>query len=491
MQLRRLTLLTAAVSLAFATAGIGAPGSTRAAEEPAPLVAVDPGHGGRDIGAVGEANGRTLVEQELTLVLARRLAELLRAGGYRTLLTRSDEASANRGRDVNGDGVVDLADDLQARVDAANAAGAAVLVSVHFNGSTDHALRGPGAYYSPDRPFAARSRALAQQVMAAVDRGFRSAGRPVPPGSVHADADLGGGPLFLLGPASGRIARASAMPGVLVEGLFLTNPEDAARLADPTTIELLATAYAGGVAAYLGPPAARARVAGPQGAFLRPAPLLATQPLTLLPPGAKVDVAEHTAGDVVRGSGDWWRVDWNGQPGYVLGRLLTPLAAEATVGPPPTSRRATVRPDPLPARLRGAPTRAAPILARARPGDVLDVLGEEPGEAVDGVTAGWLRVRAGEAVGWVWAPLLAEEGAAAPPTPSSTVRVRDGGDGLSARLRAAPTRDSAIVARARPGSALEVVGRADGEPVDGKERRWLKVRQGGALGWVWASLVDG
>ena len=46
---------------------------------------------------------------------------------------------------------------------------------------------------------------------------------------------LGGGHLYLLGPAGGRIARASNMPGVLVEGLFLTNPDDAALAADPAT----------------------------------------------------------------------------------------------------------------------------------------------------------------------------------------------------------------------------------------------------------------
>ena len=45
--------------------------------------------------------------------------------------------------------------------------------------------------------------------------------------------------------------------------------------------------------------------------------------------------------------------------------------------------------------------------------------------------------------------------------------------------------------RARPGETLELLGQADGEAVDGKVARWLKVRRGDLTGWVWAPLVDG
>src|SRR5262249_42218517 len=38
---------------------------------------------------------------------------------------------------------------------------------------------------------------------------------------------------------------------------------------------------------------------------------------------------------------------------------------------------------------------------------------------------------------------------------------------------------------------LELLDQADGEAVDGKVARWLKVRRGQLIGWVWAPLVDG
>src|SRR5688500_4476341 len=144
MPLRRLTLLATAAGIVLAASGLARPPAAHAeVAPPAPLVAVDAGHGGRDVGAVGEANGRQLVEKELTLAVARRMGDLLRAAGYRVLLTRAADAPVGAGRDVDGDGSVGPADDLQARIDAANAAGASVLVSVHFNGSTSRALRGP------------------------------------------------------------------------------------------------------------------------------------------------------------------------------------------------------------------------------------------------------------------------------------------------------------------------------------------------------------
>ncbi len=398
------------------------PTAVQADDQGAPLVAIDPGHDASDWGTAGVANGKRLVEKDLTLTVARALSDLLQAAGYRTLLTRTDDAAPNGGADKTGDGKVDLADDLQARVDKANNAGAAILVSIHFNGSTDHGLRGPAIYYSASRPFAAQSRKLADAVMSALTARMGQAGRPITPLGVLRDSTLGGS-LYLLGPAGARIVRASNMPGILIEGLFLTNADDAALLADPTTLQTLARGYADGIAAYLGPPPKplpkRAVVVGPDGAFLRPSPLMATDPLASLPPGTVVNVAEAAKGDDGGdGSTDWYRVDYKGQAGYVFAELLQPTTAGASASgaptptaPPPAPsaiRKVTVHDDGdgKAARLRSSPSRGGDIVDRAKAGETLDVLDQADGEAVDGKTPTWLKVRHGTTVGWVWAPLV-------------------------------------------------------------------------------------
>src|SRR5215212_7489207 len=82
-----------------------------AAKTARPLVMLDPGHGGAETGAVGP-NG--LREKDVNLAIAKRVAALLPAA-YRVRLTRSGDRRVNSaGRDLDGNGVVNNDDDLQA-----------------------------------------------------------------------------------------------------------------------------------------------------------------------------------------------------------------------------------------------------------------------------------------------------------------------------------------------------------------------------------------
>ena len=86
-------------------------------------VVIDPGHGGRDTGAVGPHGVR---EKDVALSIARTLAERLRALGFTVVLTRKDDSYVS----------------LDERTRIANEARADLFVSVHCNAARSRKLAG-------------------------------------------------------------------------------------------------------------------------------------------------------------------------------------------------------------------------------------------------------------------------------------------------------------------------------------------------------------
>ncbi len=94
-------------------------------------IVIDPGHGGRDPGAVSRDG--SLKEKDITLEVSKRLKAALEAKGsmFRVVLTREDDRS--------------LA--LPERTAVANSAGADLFVSVHCNAATDGTSKGIETFY--------------------------------------------------------------------------------------------------------------------------------------------------------------------------------------------------------------------------------------------------------------------------------------------------------------------------------------------------------
>jgi N-acetylmuramoyl-L-alanine amidase len=216
-------------------------------------VFVDAGHGGKEIGASYKfPDSVQLIEKELNLKVATRLAAFLNAAGIGTVVSRTVDAQVNGTRDLNNDGKVNLTDDLQARVDAANAAKADLLVSVHFNGIDDPSKRGTQTFFSEERPFSSRSETLAQLVQTALLRNIRGAGYQTADRGATTDTRIlgAGSHYYLLGPESQTIRRPSQMPGIIGEALFVTNPEDAGAIRQEKVLEGIARGYFEGIKAY-------------------------------------------------------------------------------------------------------------------------------------------------------------------------------------------------------------------------------------------------
>jgi N-acetylmuramoyl-L-alanine amidase len=240
---RLLLLIVLATSLLTASPAAADEASLR-------TIAIDPGHGGPESGA---ATG-DLVEKELNLRIGLILADLLREDGYRVAMTRDDDSSPSPAY-VHSGVRAEVVMDLGARVDAANAAGADLFLSIHNNGSADPGQRGTEVWYNHSRSFSDRNLALAELVLDNVVGSLRAAGHSAVRRGLMDDAEFRivrgrAFNLFVLGPS--QIRTPTQMPGVLGESLFLSNPADAAALRRPEILAAIASGYRDAVRGYFG-----------------------------------------------------------------------------------------------------------------------------------------------------------------------------------------------------------------------------------------------
>jgi N-acetylmuramoyl-L-alanine amidase len=181
------------------------------------LIVIDPGHGGSDFGAMH--NG--LTEKVLTLDISRRLRALLIARGWQVKLTRDSDVDVYQPNDS-------ARDELQARDDIANNAGARLLISVHINSFTTSDLNGTTTYY-----YRADSYALADAVHARLSDAL-----PTKDDGIRKE--------------NFYVIHHTTMPAILVETAFLSNPADAALLKQSAFLQKVATAIADGVGDFAG-----------------------------------------------------------------------------------------------------------------------------------------------------------------------------------------------------------------------------------------------
>src|SRR5579875_4873 len=249
-------------------------------------VFLDAGHGGIDPGATGVTESvRQVFEADLTLAVELDATALLRAAGFRVVVSRTRNSNVIRLTPADVDGgvlsVQGVRDDVAARDVCANLAKANVLVGIYFDAGSSPQNAGCLTAYDADRPFSAQNLRLATLVQWNVLSELNARGADIPNDGVVSDVGLGGpalspvdaayGHLLLLGPANpGYFNTPSEMPGALIEPLYVTDPFEATIAASRAGQEEIAMGIARAVEEDLGTGPSH-RLRSPGGSFRRPA----------------------------------------------------------------------------------------------------------------------------------------------------------------------------------------------------------------------------
>jgi len=224
-------------------------------------VFIDPGHGGLDPGVVAGTTAHQVLEKDATLAVATRLSDQLRGLGYRVVMARTQDTTViklSASDSVYGSLTADAEHrDLAARAACANAAGAAALLSIHFDAFADPSVGGTETFYDAARTFAPANLKLATDVQSALvsalgtaDRGVLTDDQLAAPTLTSSGSTYNH--LIELGPLSaGWVDAPSQMAGALVEPLFLTNPAEARVASDPSGQLVIATALEAGLVKFL------------------------------------------------------------------------------------------------------------------------------------------------------------------------------------------------------------------------------------------------
>ncbi|MEO0377445.1 MAG: N-acetylmuramoyl-L-alanine amidase [Cyanobacteria bacterium P01_A01_bin.17] len=173
-------------------------------------VVIDPGHGGRDPGAIGIGG---LKEVQVVLPISQEVERILRAKGVNVIMTRSTDQYVS----------------LQGRVGIAERAQGKVFVSIHANAISLSRpdVNGVETFYYQT------GKSLAQSIHSSIHRRIRIGDRGVRQARFY-------------------VLRKSSMPASLVEVGFVTGSLDSPRLRQPPFRQQMADAIAEGILNHLG-----------------------------------------------------------------------------------------------------------------------------------------------------------------------------------------------------------------------------------------------
>ncbi len=218
------------------------------------VVAIDAGHGGKDVGAIG---ANRLLEKEVTLSMAKELKRLIdRQPGMRAVLTRDQ----------------DVFIPLKERIAIAKKKNADIFISIHADAFHDHSVRGGSVYVlSQGGASSVMARLLAKSENASLQN-VKLHGREddvaFALSDLARDANIRSSRKLaktVLGEmqkkvkmhkhsvqsAGFAVLKSIDMPSLLIETAFISNPHEARNLKNKKFQRKMATAIVGGLTKFV------------------------------------------------------------------------------------------------------------------------------------------------------------------------------------------------------------------------------------------------
>ena len=175
------------------------------------VVVIDPGHGGLDGGKVG-VNG--VEEKEVNLKISLKIKDILKQENISVVMTRTEDERLAETQ----------VEDLKARVSLMNEEKPALVVSIHQNSYHEESVHGAQVFYYADSTESERAAGIIQEALNT---------KAAKPNRTY------------------YILKKTEVPVVIAECGFLSNYEEAEKLADEEYRQKLAEAVAKGILEYI------------------------------------------------------------------------------------------------------------------------------------------------------------------------------------------------------------------------------------------------
>lgn len=189
----------------------------------APVIVIDPGHGGYDSGAVGVNDAGEIVirEKDANLNISLKVEKKLKSAGINVVMTRSTDKALG----------TTVMEDLVTRAEIANRVGADLFISIHNNASENFEATGTSVLYpglANSGGYGISSKELAQNIQ-----------KPMAEATGLRDRGIVESPEMV-------VLKRTMMPAVLLECAFVTNEGDRkVLLSESKTAEIADAIYRG------------------------------------------------------------------------------------------------------------------------------------------------------------------------------------------------------------------------------------------------------